>query len=67
MIKLKNLGLAGILALLGAVANAQTASMFTQSTNSTEASTVDDMVVAAVTSAPTVAAELFGVRHGREA
>jgi hypothetical protein len=66
MIKLKNLGLVGIgiLALLGTVANAQTASMFTQSTNSTEADATADPMVAAVSSAPTVAAELFGSGTG---
>ena len=66
MINLKNLGLAGIMALLGTVANAQTASMFTQSTNSTEAvaATETDESVAAVSTAPTVAAELFGSGTG---
>ena len=78
MIKLKNLGWVGILALLvgfGTVANAQevgdavAAGSFTQSSNSTEASDPDGTPgnaddVAAVSSAPTVAAELFGPGTG---
>ena len=68
MIKLKNLGLVGILALLvfGTAANAQTASMFMQSSNSTEAvpddpnTTDTNEAAAAVSSAALAASELFG-------
>ena len=67
MIILKNMGLAGIAALLAfaTAANAQTDSMFMQSSNSVEAADPDgtpgnDDDVAAVSSAAMVASELFG-------
>ena len=67
MIKFKNLGQLGVLAVLvafGATASAQTAASFTQSSNSTEDDPSTTTTDETVSSAPTVASELFGPGTG---
>ena len=67
MIRFKNLGRLGVLALLfafGATASAQTAGTFTQSSNSTEDDPSTTTTDETVSSAPTVASELFGPGTG---